>query len=61
MASCTDCTYSTPDVRGDDFVLECRRFPPQVFVVDGNDAVQAWPNVGPDDWCGEHHPNEATP
>ena len=33
---------------------ECRRFPPTVFVGDEETgAVQAWPTMQPEDWCGE--------
>jgi hypothetical protein len=53
--NCTDCRYSQVDT-GDDFpdgpLLRCHRYPPQVFTF-GDIAGQTWPNVGPDDWCGE--------
>jgi hypothetical protein len=40
-------------------VLECRRFPPSLFVIDADDAnpvSQSWPHMRSDDWCGEFMP-----
>jgi hypothetical protein len=60
MANCVDCRYSQVDHQeGDGFddgpLLRCHRYPPQVFAL-GDEAAQTWPNVTPDDWCGEHRP-----
>lgn len=56
-AECSNCEFSAPTIVSDGPIVECRRYPPQVFVdpVQG-DAVQAFPNVGEHDWCGEHKP-----
>lgn len=52
--NCSDCKfYSVAD-------QECRRNAP-TFTMSlsggwmwfSSDAVSGWPNVGPDDWCGE--------
>jgi hypothetical protein len=60
MAGCLTCRYSqvdhAPDEGYDDGpLMRCHRYPPQVFAL-GDEAAQTWPNVGPDDWCGEHRP-----
>lgn len=60
--NCTDCRYSQvdhdPDGGFDDGpLLRCHRYPPSVVAVDG-EVVQTWPNVGPEDWCGEHTVSE---
>lgn len=53
---CTTCRYSQvgpgPD-GGDVDALRCHRYPPTVVPVLGG-VVQALPQVGPGDWCGEH-------
>lgn len=49
---CSTCNYSAPTI-GDDSepVLKCRRFPPVLFVLDGQ-PTQAFPDAV--DPCGEH-------
>lgn len=37
----------------EDGMVECRRFPPEVFVIDGNPAQFA-PRLPPSHVCGEH-------
>lgn len=56
--SCTTCRFAEPIAGGDDGEprTECRRFPPQVFALDG-EAAQTWPNTYPDGWCGEYQPS----
>lgn len=57
--NCTSCRYSQVDHGSEDEgfmdgpLLRCHRFPPAVFALD-DVASQTWPNVGPDDWCGEY-------
>ena len=36
---------------------QCRRYPPKI--VDRH--AERWPNVGPDDWCGEFEPKVEGP
>jgi hypothetical protein len=38
---------------GDGPALTCRRFPPTLFVLDG-EVTQTLPQVTQDDWCGEY-------
>lgn len=63
MSSCIDCRYSQPAhmTTDDAIVLECHRHPPTVTLAghDIDDIVRLWPQVDPDDWCGEHTPSEA--
>jgi hypothetical protein len=59
MKCCEDCHHSEPAVMEDAPVLECRRFPPSLFVIDADDAnpvSQSWPHMRSDDWCGEFMP-----
>lgn len=56
--NCETCCYGEPVIGNDDAPrLECRRFPAQVFVLDG-EPTQAWPTIYPGDWCGEWAPKE---
>jgi hypothetical protein len=60
MAGCVDCRYSRIDHEEDGGfddgpLLRCHRYPPQVFGF-GEQPSQTWPNVTPDDWCGEYRP-----
>lgn len=52
---CTTCRYSQVDQNTDTDggALRCHRHPPVVVAVIGG-VAQAWPNVGPGEWCGEH-------
>ncbi|MBV6448541.1 MAG: hypothetical protein FCKEOINB_02197 [Nitrosomonas sp.] len=56
--TCVSCAHSEPAI-DDEAVpyLQCRRFPPQFGVVDG-EMVRAWAQVDESDWCGEHQPRE---
>lgn len=56
--NCTTCRYSQIDHDpGEGFddgpLLRCHRYPPTVVAL-GDEPVQTWPNVGANDWCGEH-------
>lgn len=55
--NCTGCRYSQVDTAEDDGmpIWRCHRYPPQLVGLDG-EVLQSWPNVGPDDWCGEYMP-----
>jgi hypothetical protein len=58
--NCTNCRYSRVDHEpdgsyGDGPLLRCHRYPPQLVTMEGMPA-QSWPNVGPEDWCGEYEP-----
>ena len=49
------CTEELDDQPGE-FVMQCRRFPPQLFAdhPDSDYQVgQGWPQMKADDWCGE--------
>lgn len=54
---CGSCRFAQPEVNGEDMVLSCRRFPPQLTIQshDGEtgEGASGWPPVGADDWCGE--------
>jgi hypothetical protein len=52
-ATCSNCTYGEVAI-GDDSVprVDCHRYPPLLFVVDG-DPQTAFPQVEGTDWCGE--------
>lgn len=49
--SCSTCLWASPI--DEDGLIECRRFPPEVFAVDSA-PVQYRPRVHPSDVCGEH-------
>lgn len=50
--TCATCVLSTaPD---EDGLVECRRFPPEVFVLEDGRAIQMRPRLHPSDGCGEH-------
>jgi hypothetical protein len=52
--SCASCRFSAPKLLDDDApVLECRRFPPTVLVLDAT-VVQLWPQMSAEDGCGEY-------
>lgn len=56
---CSTCVYGgRPDGDG---LVECRRYPPEVFVLADGTVMQLRPRLGPDDGCGEkgyYCPNE---
>ncbi len=54
IPSCGTCRYGEPGITADDeqLILECRRYPPQLFVVNG-DVARTWPQMQSHDWCGE--------
>lgn len=55
--NCLTCTHSqiteanAPGMEGE-IIAECHRFPPQVFVLNG-EVTQAYPSVTNNDICGE--------
>ena len=58
MERCGDCKFSAAEVSGDvaHLPLMCRRFPPTYVKrigQNGIDFVCTFPEVLPDDWCGE--------
>jgi len=59
--SCETCRYFS--VREGNGI--CRRHPPQVFVFQSARGdhlpVTEWPQVLPDEWCGEIEPRYRTP
>lgn len=52
--NCVSCRHSHVNELDNDegFVLQCRRHPPQIAVLDGM-VIQAWPQVDENDVCGE--------
>ncbi len=52
--NCSNCSHSVVSFfeAEDGPTLTCRRYPPQIFVLDG-EPTQASPDVGTDHWCGE--------
>lgn len=51
--NCGRCRFVEPTVGDDDEPrADCRRYPPQYVVIDG-EPVTIWPQVNGDDWCGE--------
>lgn len=58
MGTCGSCRFAEAAVMSDSPVLECRRFPPQLFYVNADDAAtQSFPHMKGDDWCGEFQPS----
>jgi len=59
--SCQACRYF--DVRDRNGI--CRRYPPRVFAFQNargdHVSVTQWPQVLPDEWCGEIEPRYRTP
>ncbi len=53
--TCGTCAHSEVKVTDDGPVLECRRFPPVLIVVD-DEARRLFPQVDAGEWCGEHRP-----
>jgi hypothetical protein len=52
-ASCTMCTFYTPDLKDPRNAGTCRRHTPNAYPVGGNNALTVWPTVLPHDWCAE--------
>ena len=51
MSECTSCAHCHPIItEGESLVEECRRYPPQVFILEG-EFTQSFPNAG--ERCGE--------
>lgn len=55
--SCGSCRFASVELDGE-MRLECRRYPPQVIVVEDHEPVLSWPTPQADDWCGEWRPQE---
>lgn len=52
---CTGCKFAFPMISDDDLVIKCRRYPPQIYVVD--DVVcQTFPDTH--HRCGEYKSQE---
>ena len=52
--TCANCKYSRIEDDGDgEMVVECRRYPRAVFVIEDM-VASAFPTVEVDDWCAEH-------
>lgn len=48
---CITCVYGgSPD---EDGLVECRRYPPEVYVLADGSALQLRPRLDPSDGCGE--------
>lgn len=50
--SCACCLWST--LADEDGMLECRRYPPEVYVLSDGSVLQLRPRMHPSDGCGEH-------
>ncbi len=48
---CATCYWASPI--DEDGLVECKRFPPEVFSVGGK-LIEHRPRIHPDDRCGEH-------
>jgi hypothetical protein len=55
--TCGECRHAEPVILGDEPAVECRRYPAQIFVAEG-EVLQAWPNVQIGDWCSEFTPSD---
>lgn len=52
ILTCATCVYGgRPD---EDGLVECRRYPPEVYVLADGSALQLRPRLYPSDGCGEH-------
>lgn len=52
--NCSTCIFFVPS--GSPHVGSCHRFPPVTWITECA-AEWAWPEVEPDEWCGEHKAN----
>jgi hypothetical protein len=50
--ACSNCDHHEEAVMDDGPVYQCRRYPPVMFVLQG-EVTETWPQVDADDWCGE--------
>jgi len=51
--SCDSCVWAVPTVTSDeDLIFKCRRYPPQVFALDGIHVTQTFPDAV--NRCGEY-------
>jgi hypothetical protein len=57
-AACIECLYSIKAKHGQNEVLECHRYPPQIVIIERNVAA-LWPSVPPDSGCGEFQSTRA--
>lgn len=52
ILTCATCVYGgRPD---EDGLVECRRYPPEVYVLADGAVLQLRPRLDPHDGCGEH-------
>lgn len=52
---CETCRFWRRERRLDD-AGDCRRYPPQIFTVDGDDHDVEFPATSCSEWCGEWQP-----
>ncbi|WP_343085297.1 hypothetical protein [Eggerthella lenta] len=50
--SCASCVWASRV--DEDGLVECRRYPPEVYVLADGSALQLRPRMHPKDGCGEH-------
>jgi hypothetical protein len=57
--SCGNCRYSDPRI-GDDGTpyLRCRRYPPVLSVLGGDEPLSVFSQTDADEWCGEWRESE---
>ena len=52
--TCASCRFSSVEDSGDgELIVECRRHPRQVVVLEDDDIASVFPAVELDDWCAE--------
>lgn len=54
-STCGTCALAEVKVTEDGPVLECRRFPPLLVVIE-DDLRRLFPQVDAEEWCGEYQP-----
>lgn len=50
--SCATCIWG--GATDEDGLVECRRYPPEIYVLADGAVMQLRPRVSPSDGCGEH-------
>lgn len=50
--TCATCVYAT--YPNDDGLIECRRFPPETWVMNDGSIIYTRPQLSPTNGCGEH-------
>lgn len=57
VACCANCVYCVPYEEPSEFATvahECRRYPPQTYGANPENAFSAFPGVKEEVWCGEY-------